>query len=309
MTSSRHMHRWVATASLAERDTSCMQSADHRRRRGESRCLQSMPSSKEQPNEHQSVLADFAARASAGTTRADQKVLSRFMNRRLRLDVRRAGDDGGGGVVYLDTAATHAHLSRRACSSCSIIAELALVWVISSAVKSDWRHGGHRAVHRLLRTERRDALRDLSDLQLAEHWWSVHRHGRDVRHHQHLWIRDEEGPDQASAAICSWGLIGLILASIVNMFFASSVLYWVITYAGIFIFIGLTAYDTQRLKEMAYHFEGKRSDVGPDVHRGIADPVHGFHQPVPLHAAGCWETDEDKPEARNRNDESMTKPE
>jgi FtsH-binding integral membrane protein len=52
------------------------------------------------------------------------------------------------------------------------------------------------------------------------------------------------------------GLIGLILASVVNIFFASSALYWIITYAGIAIFLGLTAYDTQKLKEMAHHVEG-----------------------------------------------------
>lgn len=43
-------------------------------------------------------------------------------------------------------------------------------------------------------------------------------------------------------------LIGLILASVVNWFFKSPVFYWIITYAGVAIFIGLTAYDTQKLK-------------------------------------------------------------
>lgn len=43
-------------------------------------------------------------------------------------------------------------------------------------------------------------------------------------------------------------LIGLILASVVNMFFRNPVLDWILSYVGIFIFIGLTAYDTQRLK-------------------------------------------------------------
>jgi uncharacterized protein len=46
------------------------------------------------------------------------------------------------------------------------------------------------------------------------------------------------------------GLIGLILASIVNFFLASTMLYWLITYAGVAIFVGLTAYDTQKLKRM-----------------------------------------------------------
>ena len=43
-------------------------------------------------------------------------------------------------------------------------------------------------------------------------------------------------------------LIGLILASVVNWFFQSPVFYWILTYVGIAIFIGLTVYDTQKLK-------------------------------------------------------------
>ena len=46
------------------------------------------------------------------------------------------------------------------------------------------------------------------------------------------------------------GLIGIIIASVVNMFLASSMMSWVITYAGVLIFVGLTAYDTQKIKEM-----------------------------------------------------------
>ena len=46
------------------------------------------------------------------------------------------------------------------------------------------------------------------------------------------------------------GLIGLIVGSIVNMFLASSALEWILTYAGIVLFIGLTVYDTQRIKGM-----------------------------------------------------------
>jgi FtsH-binding integral membrane protein len=47
------------------------------------------------------------------------------------------------------------------------------------------------------------------------------------------------------------GLIGVILASVVNIFLKSEVIYWVITYAGVIVFVGLTAYDTQQLKAMA----------------------------------------------------------
>ena len=47
-------------------------------------------------------------------------------------------------------------------------------------------------------------------------------------------------------------LIGLIIASIVNIFLASSALDWVITYAGILIFMALTVYDTKRIKQMTH---------------------------------------------------------
>lgn len=43
-------------------------------------------------------------------------------------------------------------------------------------------------------------------------------------------------------------LIGLIIATVVNIFFFSETFYWVITYAGVLIFVGLTIYDTQKIK-------------------------------------------------------------
>ena len=46
------------------------------------------------------------------------------------------------------------------------------------------------------------------------------------------------------------GLIGLIIASVVNIFVGSSLLMWVVSYLGVLIFVGLTAYDTQRIKEI-----------------------------------------------------------
>ena len=46
------------------------------------------------------------------------------------------------------------------------------------------------------------------------------------------------------------GLIGLIIASLVNMFVGSSLLMWVVSYLGVLIFVGLTAYDTQQIKAM-----------------------------------------------------------
>jgi uncharacterized protein len=46
-------------------------------------------------------------------------------------------------------------------------------------------------------------------------------------------------------------LIGIVLASLVNIFLHSSLLYWGVTYLGVLVFVGLTAYDTQRLKMIA----------------------------------------------------------
>ena len=47
------------------------------------------------------------------------------------------------------------------------------------------------------------------------------------------------------------GLIGIIIASLVNMFIRSSAMAMIISYIGVFVFVGLTAYDTQKLKNMA----------------------------------------------------------
>lgn len=46
------------------------------------------------------------------------------------------------------------------------------------------------------------------------------------------------------------GIIGLVIASVVNWFMQSTTMYWIITYGGVLIFVGLTAYDTQKIKNM-----------------------------------------------------------
>ena len=48
------------------------------------------------------------------------------------------------------------------------------------------------------------------------------------------------------------GLVGIIIASLVNLFLASSALYFVVSVAGVLIFAGLTAYDTQKIKDAYY---------------------------------------------------------
>ena len=47
------------------------------------------------------------------------------------------------------------------------------------------------------------------------------------------------------------GLIGIIIASVVNMFIHSSAVSVIVSYIGVIVFVGLTAYDTQRMKNMA----------------------------------------------------------
>lgn len=55
------------------------------------------------------------------------------------------------------------------------------------------------------------------------------------------------------------GLIGLIIASIVNIFLASGPLAFAISVIGVLVFVGLTAYDTQKIKMM--YFEGDGSET------------------------------------------------
>ncbi|MGE0754654.1 MAG: Bax inhibitor-1/YccA family protein [Alphaproteobacteria bacterium] len=52
------------------------------------------------------------------------------------------------------------------------------------------------------------------------------------------------------------GLIGIILASLVNLFLASSALQFAISVIGVLVFAGLTAYDTQKLKTIYYQVAG-----------------------------------------------------
>ncbi|MEG1580613.1 MAG: Bax inhibitor-1/YccA family protein [Bacteroidaceae bacterium] len=52
-------------------------------------------------------------------------------------------------------------------------------------------------------------------------------------------------------------LIGLIIASVVNIFMQSTMLYWIISYVGVLIFVALTAYDTQKIKMMLIEHGGE----------------------------------------------------
>ena len=62
-------------------------------------------------------------------------------------------------------------------------------------------------------------------------------------------------------SILMMAMIGLIIASIVNIFMHSSTLYWICTYAGVLIFTGLTAYDVQNIKRLCLETEGEGFEV------------------------------------------------
>lgn len=65
-----------------------------------------------------------------------------------------------------------------------------------------------------------------------------------------LWGYTTQRNLDAMGSFMIMGLFGLIIASLVNIFLASSALYWAISVLGVLIFAGLTAWDTQKVKEL-----------------------------------------------------------
>ena len=64
------------------------------------------------------------------------------------------------------------------------------------------------------------------------------------------------------------GLIGLVIASIVNLFLMNSMMQFIISVLGVFIFAGLIAYDTQRLKMTYYELGGNEAAMGVATNYG-----------------------------------------
>jgi FtsH-binding integral membrane protein len=61
----------------------------------------------------------------------------------------------------------------------------------------------------------------------------------------------------AMGSFMMMGLFGIIIASLVNMFIASSALQFAISVIGVVVFVGLTAWDTQQIKEMYWEGDGE----------------------------------------------------
>lgn len=88
------------------------------------------------------------------------------------------------------------------------------------------------------------------------------------------------------------GLIGIIIASLVNLFLRSSGLDWMISIIGVGVFAGLTAYDTQRIKGM--HDGGDDATVaGRKAVMGALSLYLNFprrpkrHEGARINAPGC----------------------
>jgi hypothetical protein len=65
-----------------------------------------------------------------------------------------------------------------------------------------------------------------------------------------VWASTTKKDLSAWGSFLFMGLIGIIIASLVNIFLGSTMLDWVISVIGVIVFIGLTAYDTQKLRGM-----------------------------------------------------------
>lgn len=72
------------------------------------------------------------------------------------------------------------------------------------------------------------------------------------------------------------GLIGLILASVVNMFLKSSAMAFIVNIIGVLIFAGLIAYDTQRLKMSYYQMGGDKTAMGVATNFGALNLYLNF---------------------------------
>ena len=90
---------------------------------------------------------------------------------------------------------------------------------------------------------------DLPDVVATPKHFAVHSGPEPSRHTDNIFAtkRDLSGLGN----FCAVGMIGIILASVVNIFMGSPALHFAISVIGVLIFAGLTAYDTQKMREYA----------------------------------------------------------
>lgn len=66
-------------------------------------------------------------------------------------------------------------------------------------------------------------------------------------------------------SLCLMALFGVIIATVVNLFLENTMLQMILSYAGILIFVGLTAYDTARIREIAMTHDTSATDDGQKI--------------------------------------------
>lgn len=66
-------------------------------------------------------------------------------------------------------------------------------------------------------------------------------------------------------SLCLMALFGVIIATVVNLFLENTMLQMILSYAGILIFVGLTAYDTARIREIAMTHDTGATDDGQKI--------------------------------------------
>ena len=65
------------------------------------------------------------------------------------------------------------------------------------------------------------------------------------------------------------GLVGILIASLINLFWQNSAMHWTISVLGVFIFAGLTAYDHQKLREMSYAIDSMGAQDSNNIRRMV----------------------------------------
>ena len=90
-------------------------------------------------------------------------------------------------------------------------------------------------------------------------------------------------------SIMMMGLIGIIIAMVVNIFLHSTTMEYIISFIGVLVFTGLTAYDVQKLKRIG-SADIDAVQCPENEHYGGTDTLSRFHQPFPVPAQVHWGT-------------------
>ena len=91
------------------------------------------------------------------------------------------------------------------------------------------------------------------------------------------------------------GLIGIVIASLVNIFIGSNILQFAISIIGVLVFVGLTAYDTQRIKRMylasdSPEIAGKKAVLGAlALYLDFINPFLMLLQLFGQHRENCYD--------------------